>query len=176
MDGLSFELGHVEHAKAIQRMRHQSSVDLTAKLGPGHWSAFSKIASVRDRLRQGDPERLRHSTIYVACRGEEVLGSVVVSTYPPGFWKKRYWRDPRSGGLGVFNLVVVPEMQGQGIGRFLMAGVEQLARERRIPFVRLDAYSANPFSTAFYRHIGYEERAVIDLRGVGLILFEKSVL
>jgi ribosomal protein S18 acetylase RimI-like enzyme len=56
-----------------------------------------------------------------------------------------------------------------------MEGVEQLARERGIGWVRLDAYSENPISTAFYRAIGYEERAVIDVRGVELVLFEKAV-
>jgi GNAT superfamily N-acetyltransferase len=173
---LTFELARLEHAKAIVQMRQESALDLAGKLGPGHWGGSSRIESIRERIKCAVPENLRRSTLYVATRDGEAVGSVVVSTYPPGFWKRSYWQEPRAAGLGVFALVVFPELQGQGLGRYLMEGTEQLARDHAIPFVRLDAYTANPFSTAFYRHIGYDERAVIDLRGCGLALFEKRVL
>ncbi len=57
-----------------------------------------------------------------------------------------------------------------------MEGVEALARSHGIAYVRLDAYSANPISTGFYWAIGYDERVTINLRGCGLVLFEKRVL
>lgn len=172
---LTFELARLEHAKSIERMRNEVSEDLTAKLGPGHWSGKSRVASIRERIQQGDPEVLRHRTLYVATNDSEAVGSVAVSSYPPGFWRREYWREPKALGLGVYGLTVFPDLQGQGIGLFLMGGVEQLARDRQIAYVRLDAYSANPFSTTFYRKLGYEERREIDLRGVGLILFEKAI-
>ena len=176
MEGLTFELARPEHTKAIQAMRVAAAADLTAKLGPGHWSGSTKIASIRERIKCADPEKLRVTTLYVVCRDGEVVGSITVSTYPPGFWRRTYWREGKETGLGVFNLVVFPELQRQGIGLFLMKAVEQLALDHKIRFVRLDAYSANPFSTAFYRAIGYDERTVIDLRGCGLVLYEKDVL
>jgi ribosomal protein S18 acetylase RimI-like enzyme len=172
---LAFELAKPEHAYDIQSMREESSHHLTAQLGEGHWSHFTKIASVRDRIRNADPIELRSSTIFVAAHGQRAYGSVVVSTFHPGFWKKHKWEDPRAKGLGVFNLVVPPERQGSGIGRFLMEGVESLARTHRIPYVRLDAYEANPYSNAFYARLGYQNRGRIDVRGVGLNLFEKRV-
>ncbi|MBC8065863.1 MAG: GNAT family N-acetyltransferase [Chlorobia bacterium] len=172
---LTFELARLEHAKAIERMRNEASMDLTTKIGIGHWSGKSRVASIRERIELADPTILRHRTIYVATRDGEAVGSVVVSTYPIGFWKKEYWQDPAVMGLGAYGLTVFPSLQGQGVGRFLMEEVEQLARDHLIPFVRLDAYLANPFSTAFYRKLGYEERREIDVRGVRLILFEKRV-
>ena len=156
-------------------MRQASSDDLTEKLGPNHWTIVSRLPSIRERISEADPEKLRRSTLYVACQGGEAVGSVVVGTWPPGFWKRSLWEDGKSLGLGVFNLVVHPAKQRQGIGRFLMEGVERLAQDRGIPCVRLDAYALNPFSTAFYRDVGYTERGVIDVRTVGLILFEKRV-
>lgn len=172
---MTFELARPEHAKSVDSIRLLSALALTEQLGAGHWSGSTKLASIRERIKFADPEELRRTTLYVACRDGEVVGSVTVSTYPPGFWRRAYWNDGSSLGLGVFYLVVPPALQGQGIGRFLMEGVEQLARDHGISWVRLDAYSENPISTAFYRAIGYEERAVIDVRGVGLVLFEKAV-
>lgn len=176
MEGLTFELARPEHTKAIQAMRVASAAVLTAKLGPGHWSGSTKFASIRERIKHADPEKLWATTLHVACRDGESIGSVTVSTYPPGFCRHTFWREGSEPGLGVFNLVVFPDFQRQGIGLFLMKAVEQLALDHKIRFVRLDAYSANPFSTAFYRAIGYEERTVIHLRGCGLVLFEKEVL
>ncbi|MFI5384886.1 MAG: GNAT family N-acetyltransferase [Fimbriimonadales bacterium] len=175
MIGLSFELARREHAKAIESMRRASADDLTLKLGPGHWSGSNRIRSIRERIDCADPEALRRTTLYVAGNEGEAVGSVAVSTFPPGFWKRSLWQEPKAVGLGVFNLVVFPEYQGMGIGRFLMEGVERLATVRNIPFVRLDAYTANPYSTDFYRHLGYDDRGSIEVRTVGLILFEKAI-
>jgi GNAT superfamily N-acetyltransferase len=176
MVDLEFELARPEHAKAIERMRSEVSLDLNEKLGQGHWSGISRIASIRERIAQGDPVVLRHKTLFVATRSSEAIGSVSVSTWPPGFWKREFWREPKAIGLGVFDLAVFPEFHGQGVGRFLMEGAEGLAKDRQIAYVRLDAYTVNPFSTGFYKAIGYEERGEIDVRGVGLVLFEKKML
>jgi ribosomal protein S18 acetylase RimI-like enzyme len=56
-----------------------------------------------------------------------------------------------------------------------MESIEELARSHGIPFVRLDAFTTNPFSNAFYRSIGYQKRIDIDLRGTGLTLYEKDL-
>ncbi len=173
MSRLIFELGRLEHAKAIQEMRQASSDFLTQKLGLGHWTATSRLPSIKERLGLGDPVNLSRNTIFVASQNGEPVASVVVSTFPPGFWKRSYWAEPSAKGLGVFNLVVLPELQGMGLGRFVMDGVEGLAMNIECPAVRLDAYAANPYSNGFYRHIGYQERATFDLRGVGLVLYEK---
>ena len=175
MAKLCFELARLDHAKAIEAMRIASAADLTAKLGSGPWSGVTKLASIRERIKCADPENLRRTTLYVACQGGIVVGAVAASTFPPGFWRRSYWSAGKEVGLGVFGLVVPPELQRQGIGRFLMNSVEQLAREHQIGFVRLDAFLLNPFSVAFYQAVGYNKRVEIDLRGTGLILFEKSI-
>jgi GNAT superfamily N-acetyltransferase len=175
VENLRFVLAQREHARAIDQMRIGSNVDLAARIGLGSGSTVSRIASIRERIDCGDPVVLRKLTLYCALVGDQVVGSVAVSTFPPGFWKRQFWREPKAMGLGVFGLVVFPHLQGHGYGRFLMTGVESLARSHGIRYVRLDAYSANPLSNGFYRAIGYEERAMIDLRGTGLVLYEKAV-
>ncbi|MEI7984035.1 MAG: GNAT family N-acetyltransferase [Armatimonadota bacterium] len=175
MNELCFDLARPEHALAIHEMRSASAAELTSKLGSGPWNGSTQLASVRERINCADPEILRRATLFVALMQGLPVGSVVVSTYSPGFWKKQYWQIGNSGCLAVFNLVVLPKYQRQGIGSFLMKSVEELARTHEIAYVRLDAFKENPISTGFFRSIGYDERAVIDLRGTGLVLFEKAV-
>ena len=156
-------------------MRIASAEKLAVEIGPGKWSGTVKNQAIRERIRNADPENLRAQTIYVACQNGEAVGSVVVSTFLPSFFKGNLWREPKAGALGVFNLVVHPNHRRQGIGRALMAGVEGLANTHEIPFVRLDAYESNPGAVAFYQAIGYDERATITLRTTRLVLFEKAI-
>lgn len=170
-----FTLAELADAKSIDSIRRLSDVDLASKLGRPNPPDRSRLRSIKERIQSADFENLRKMTLFVVREGQEVRGSVGVSTWPPGFWKKEYWEEPRAAGLGVFGLMVSPEFQRRGFGTFLMRGVETLARERSIPYVRLDAYSYNPMSNGFYEAIGYSKRAVIDLRGTGLVLYEKKV-
>lgn len=171
---VSFELARETHAQAIAAMRIASGAKLAHDLGPGKWSGTTRLPAVRERIRGADPQNLRAQTIYVCCRDGEALGSVVVSTFLPSFLKGKLWRQPKASALGVFNLVVHPAHQRQGLGRLLMAGVEELAGSHGIPFIRLDAFEASPGATAFYRALGYDERATVTLRTTRLVLFEKA--
>ena len=172
---ISFELAREGHEQAIVDMRTASAEKLAIEQGPGKWSGTTKIQAIRERIRGADSENLRAQTLYVACRGGEALGSVVVSTFLPSFLKGNLWRDPKASALGVFNLVVHPTHQRKGVGRVLMSGVESLASNHGIPFIRLDAFENSPVATAFYRAIDYDERATINLRSTRLVLFEKTV-
>ena len=173
---LEFRIATREDARQIEQMRTLSSLDLTRMLGPGHWSGPSRIQSIRERIDSPDPVRLQKRTLYVATRFAQAVGSVGVTTFPPGFWKRTLWSEGNETGLGVFALVVFPQLTGQGIGSFLMRNVEGLAKDRQIRYVRLDAYADNPISQSFYERAGYENRGTVNVRGVELVLFEKCVI
>ena len=172
---LTFDPALRHHARAINEMRDAARQDLTQRLGPGPWSNPSHIQSIRERISLGDPIGLTRKTIFVASQGEVIVGSVAVTSFLPAFMKAKYWQDPKSKGLGVFDLVVHHELQKQGLGRFLMEACEQLARDHGFSYVRLDAFAENSNSIGFYRTIGYDERCEIDVRGCRLRLFEKRV-
>jgi GNAT superfamily N-acetyltransferase len=123
-----------------------------------------------------DPERLTRKSLFAAVSGDQAVGSVALSKFLPSFWKKNLWRDPGAIAVGVFDLVVHPDHQAKGVGRFLMLEVEHLAPSYGCSTVRLDAFAENPLSLGFYRHIGYDDRGVIDLRGCSLRLFERVLL
>ena len=56
----------------------------------------------------------------------------------------------------VLRVQVRPELQGKGLGRVLMAGVHDIARERGLEFLHLGARDGSG-ADEFYRRLGYEE-------------------
>ena len=63
--------------------------------------------------------------------------------------------SPPGNYLYVDALAVLPEAQGQGVGRALMRQAESRARELGLNRVRLDVRNANPKALRFYEAIGY---------------------
>ena len=55
-------------------------------------------------------------------------------------------------------LFVVPEAQGLGVGRAILAGLEATAREAGVRVLRLETGVAQPESLGLYRRHGYVER------------------
>lgn len=57
--------------------------------------------------------------------------------------------------LHVRRVAVLPDLQGRGIGRALMAWAEQEAVDRSLPAVTLGVRLALPRNLAFYNRLGY---------------------
>jgi GNAT superfamily N-acetyltransferase len=62
---------------------------------------------------------------------------------------RRHWAT-------VLRVQVRPELQGKGLGRVLMAGVHDIARERGLEFLHLTARGGTGLE-AFYQELGYRE-------------------
>lgn len=154
-------------AEAVDHIHCQSSAEITARLGPGHWTHGSNVAGVRRSIRQRG--------VYLVARGEENVASFTVGGRFPRFWPPSLWQAPDAEALGVFGIAVLPPLQRQGIGTWVMRRIEDMARERGCRFVRLDAYEENPRSVAFYRKLGYQERGRLVVNGVPILCFETEV-
>jgi ribosomal protein S18 acetylase RimI-like enzyme len=57
-------------------------------------------------------------------------------------------------------LAVVPEAEGQGIARQLMAAAEEWAREQGYRCLSLDVFASNERARRFYDLLGYDEDSV----------------
>jgi GNAT superfamily N-acetyltransferase len=64
---------------------------------------------------------------------------------------------PLQGDLVLFRLYVVPEHQGQGIGRLLLEDVMATARERGHRIIRLSYLEGNASAEGFYKGFGFTE-------------------
>ena len=60
----------------------------------------------------------------------------------------------------VGELAVAAEVEGMGVGRALMAGAEEWAREHGYRLVALDTGAANARARGFYGRLGYAEESV----------------
>jgi len=72
---------------------------------------------------------------------------------------------PEQDYLMIENIAVVPEMQGRGMGRELMAFAEAEARRRDLPEMRLYTHETMVENIALYTRLGYRETAHKEVEG-----------
>lgn len=60
-----------------------------------------------------------------------------------------------NAGFNILALAVSPQMQGQGIGKALLEGLEQEAAKRCYKFIRLNSGDHRLGAHAFYEKVGY---------------------
>ena len=68
----------------------------------------------------------------------------------------RYDTLHSEGGWDVISLAVVPERQGSGVGRALLAALEAEVRARGGSYVRLNSRVERTEAHGFYEHLGYD--------------------
>jgi len=81
--------------------------------------------------------------VYVLADEKEVRGVLVMM--------------PQGRNLFVENVAVDPRCQGQGLGRTLMAFVEQQARKEQLDEIRLYTNELMTENLLFYHQLGFEE-------------------
>ncbi|MBK4774692.1 GNAT family N-acetyltransferase [Streptococcus rubneri] len=77
---------------------------------------------------------------------QQLLGYVHAEVY------QSLYSDP---GFNVLALAVLPDQQGKGIGKTLLQGLEQEAKQRVYAFIRLNSADYRIEAHAFYEHVGY---------------------
>ncbi|MGI8549559.1 MAG: GNAT family N-acetyltransferase [Dehalococcoidia bacterium] len=86
---------------------------------------------------------IRNGIVYVMAAGEGIHAVLVLI--------------PEPDHLFLENIAVHPDYQGKGLGRQLMAWVEQRAADRNLAEIRLYTNEAMHENLDFYRRLGYEE-------------------
>ena len=76
----------------------------------------------------------------------ELLGYVHAEVYESLYSKP---------GFNILALAVLPQMQGKGIGKALLQGLEQEAKGREYQFIRLNSADHRLGAHAFYERVGY---------------------
>ena len=60
-----------------------------------------------------------------------------------------------NAGFNILALAVLPQMQGQGIGKVLLEGLDKEAKRRGYGFIRLNSADYRLGAHAFYEKVGY---------------------
>ena len=79
-------------------------------------------------------------------KSHQLLGYVHAEVY------QSLYSDP---GFNVLALAVLPDQKGKGIGKTLLQGLEQEAKQRGYAFIRLNSADYRIEAHAFYEHVGY---------------------
>jgi diamine N-acetyltransferase len=102
-------------------------------------------AALQERLR------LPHRAVVVAERGEGVLGFVELSMID--------CTSPVAAvtGFEIMRLYVQPNQHGRGIGRSLLHGAEERAKNAGATHMWLTAWARNAHALGFYHHMGFAD-------------------
>jgi GNAT superfamily N-acetyltransferase len=161
-----------EQVTELRAILEACGLDMQARFGLTHW-----IPAYPLHLMQQDAA---NKSVYAVRENQHAIATFTLGTQAPAYYDMTVWQEPDASALYVNRLAVLPAHQGQGIGRWCMQQIEQLARAQQCSAVRLDVYHKHLTLCDFYRHLGYQERGTITfttkLSGeTGGICFEKAL-
>ena len=109
----------------------------------GYSFSFEETSSQLDKLSQDSHHYLLG---FEEPTNHDLLGYVHAEVYESLYSKP---------GFNILALAVVPQMQGKGIGKVLLHGLEQEAEKRGYKFIRLNSADHRLGAHAFYERVGY---------------------
>lgn len=174
MGMLRIEFAQPSDARELATLHDAVAQEVTARLGQGHWSKPTRLERMREAIKRSDGQP-NSRNIFVARESGVIVATVTISHRGMHLWKRSLWERPKEPGLAVFSLAVLPSRYRQGLGREMMHFAEEEAQRDGLRWVRLDAYTVNPDSNAFYQALGYANRGTQWFGEVGIDLYEKAM-
>jgi ribosomal protein S18 acetylase RimI-like enzyme len=148
----------------IAGLQNAAAGALTARFGPGPWSAL-----VTERGAALDQ---RHARVRIGREGKRVLTVLRLATKKPWAIEVSYF-TPVKRPVYLTGMAVSVAHQGQGLGRMALADACAVAEAWPVDAVRLDAYDANAGGGGFYARCGFTERGRVTYKGDPLIYYER---
>ena len=109
----------------------------------GYSFSLEETSSQLDKLSQDSHHYLLG---FEDSTSHDLLGYVHAEVYESLYSKP---------GFNILALAVLPQAQGQGIGKALLEGLEQEAKRRGYEFIRLNSADHRLGAHAFYEKVGY---------------------
>lgn len=125
----------------IRPARPEDAPALTECVASAYSEYASRIADLPP-VTEGLSEDIRDHVVFVAEADGAILGGAVLVL---------------ADGAKLANLAVRPEAGGQGLGRALIAAVEDRARAAGVDALRLTTHAGMPETIAFYERLGWTE-------------------
>lgn len=154
--GIELRIAVPNDSARIASVLHDSFVEYESFYSP---EAFIATTPTHDQIRA----RLNEGPTWVAVQNMSIVGTVSVV--------------PKSEGLYVRGMAVLPAARGQGIGRLLLRAIEEFARTRGYKRLFL---STTPFllrAIRLYEHFGFRrsDEGPSDLLGTPLFTMVKTL-
>jgi GNAT superfamily N-acetyltransferase len=149
---------------AIAGLLNAAAGALTARFGPGPWSAL-----VTER---GAAHSQRHARVRVGREGKRILTVLRLATRKPWAIDVSYF-TPVKRPLYLTGMAVSVEHQGKGLGRQALDDACAIAAAWPADAVRLDAFDADAGAGGFYARGGFAERGRVLYKGDPLVYYER---
>jgi GNAT superfamily N-acetyltransferase len=154
---------------AIAGLHNAAAGALTARHGPGPWSALA--------TERGTTLALRHARIRVGRDGKRIVTVLRLATKKPWAIDVSYF-TPVKRPLYLTGMVVSVAHQGQGLGLGRLALEDAVAVAQGWPAdaIRLDAFDADAGAGRFYTRCGFTERGRVVYKSDPLVYLERLLL
>jgi GNAT superfamily N-acetyltransferase len=155
-----------DDAPVIAGLQNAVAGALTARYGPGPWSAL-----VTER---GATLAQRHARVRVGIEGKRIVSVLRLATKKPWAIDVSHF-TPAKRPLYLTEMAVSVAHQGQGLGTLALDDAVAVARAWPADAIRLDAFDADAGAGGFYARCGFTERGRVVYQGDPLVYFERLV-
>lgn len=163
----SYTLGRVSPSDVLETLdvRNACADDLTRRFGFGAWSARGHLPTARMQARD--------KYVLAARLDGRCIATMTLSTQRPRVHRREWFAQPAAIACYLTGLYVLPDVQGRGVGTWMMRHADAIAKQWRCPGLRFDAYVGPAGAAPFYHKLGYESRGEHEVAGVMLEVFER---
>ena len=120
-------------------------------------------------------EDIRKNNLYVVLTEGAFIAFYVISGECDEQYGNGQWKYEGDSAYILHRFCVSPKMQNKGVGKAVLAHIENQIKDLGYQSVRLDTFTQNPFAQRLYRHSGYEPRGYADWRKGRFDLMEKKL-
>ena len=120
-------------------------------------------------------EDIEKGTLFVVCEEDALAAFYVISAEYDEQYSNAAWEQDADTAYILHRFCVSPKVQNRGVGRTVLAHIEDQVKEMGYKSIRLDTFTENPFAQRLYRHNGYEPRGYAQWRKGKFDLMEKKL-
>lgn len=113
--------------------------------------------------------------MYVGIIDDKIVSAVVVNNEFDEQYKNGNWKYDNERFAVVHRLCVSPDYQNKKVGRNTMLMIEELLKKEGIQYIRLDAFSQNPYALRMYEALGFKKIGEANWRKGLFYLLEKKL-
>ncbi len=120
-------------------------------------------------------EDILKNQLYVGIIENKIAVIYVLNSQCDDEYKNGQWECNNKPFRIIHRLCVDPAFQNKGIGRITMQHIEEEVINTGIEYIRLDAFSENPFALRLYNNYGYSTVGCAHWRKGKFYLMEKHL-
>lgn len=154
---ITFDKGNYWQLNLVMKLYKDVIEDMNQKgLDQWKWGDYPNAEVISEDLSNGH--------CYLLFDDDNMIGAFVLNEEQAPEYKEIPWRYG-TRPIVLHRLVIHPSYQGKGIGKDVMALVEDIARNSAYDSLRFDTYSPNRQAVALYEKAGYQKSGHVHFRG-----------